>query len=31
MVLHSIQEGSLVKVAPYKGRARGVGVVKKKK
>ncbi len=31
MVLHSIQEGSLVKVAPYKRRSGGVGVVKKKK
>jgi hypothetical protein len=31
MVLHSIQEGSLVKVTPYKGSSGGVGVVKKKK
>jgi hypothetical protein len=29
--LHSIQEGSLVKVDPYKGSSGGVGVVKKKK
>ena len=31
MALHTIQEGSLVKVAPYKGSTGGVGVVKKKK
>jgi hypothetical protein len=31
MALHTIQEGSLVKVTPYKGSAGGVGVMKKKK
>jgi hypothetical protein len=31
MALHTIQEGALVKVAPYKGSSGGVGVVKKKK
>ena len=31
MALHTIQEGALVKVTPYKGSAGGVGVVKKKK
>jgi hypothetical protein len=31
MALHTINEGALVKVAPYKGSSGGVGVVKKKK
>jgi hypothetical protein len=31
MVLHTIKEGALVKVAPYKGSSGGVGAVKKKK
>jgi hypothetical protein len=31
MALHSIQEGALVKVTPYKGSSGGVGVVKKLK
>jgi hypothetical protein len=31
MALHTIQEGALVKVAPYKGSSGGVGVVKKKR